>query len=101
MLAVSNDTSAARRFNLLRGTKGVHVEIPFSRTSLEHIPRCLEELWRRGEIVDDDLVLVTAVGYPKSGNRMNLIETHKVADLRDNLGWTEGVVGGTSALSSP
>jgi pyruvate kinase len=47
----------------------------------------LEELWRRKEIVDDDLILVTAVSYPKSGNRMNLIQTHKVADLRDSLAW--------------
>jgi pyruvate kinase len=87
ILAVSNDPDASRRFNLLRGTKGVHVDIPFSRTSMEHIPRCLEELWRRGELVDEDLILVTALGYPKSGNRMNLIETHRVADLRDSLGW--------------
>ena len=87
ILAVSNDPNAARSFNLLRGTKGVHVDIPFSRTNLDHIHRCLEELWRRGELEDEDLVLVTAVSYPKTGNRMNLIETHQVADLRDNFGW--------------
>ena len=87
ILAVSNDPAAARGFNLLRGTKGVYVDCPFSRTSLDHIPRCLEALWRRGELTDDDLILVTAVGYPKSGNRMNLIETHRVSDLRDSLGW--------------
>ena len=73
--------------NLLRGVKGVHVDIPFSRTNTEHIPACLEALWRSGEVVDDDLLLVTAVGYPKSGNRMNLIETHRVADLKESLGW--------------
>jgi hypothetical protein len=44
-------------------------------------------LWRRGQLVDDDLVLVTSVGYPRSGNRMNLIQTHNVADLRESLGW--------------
>lgn len=87
IIAVSNGPGAARRLNLLRGTTGVYVNIPFSRSSVEHIPRCLEALWRQGELVDKDLILVTAVGYPKSGNRMNLIETHKVADLRDSLGW--------------
>lgn len=88
ILAVTNDERAARSFNLLPGTKGIYVDIPFPRTNTEHIPKCLEELWRRGELVDDDLVLVTTLAYPRSGNRMNLIETHVVADLRDALGWS-------------
>jgi len=87
ILAVSNDPQAARSFNLYRGTKGIYVNARFSRNSMEHVPQVLETLWRRGELLDEDLVLVTTVGYPKSGNRMNLIETHRVADLRDNLGW--------------
>lgn len=88
ILAVSNDPLAARSFQLLPGTEGVHVEIPFSRTSTDHIPKCLEALWRRGLLRDEDLVLVTSVGYPNSGNRMNLIETHHVSDLRESLGWS-------------
>lgn len=88
ILAVTNDRMAARRFNLLPGTKGIHLDIPFSRTSTQHIPACLELLWRQRELVDEDLILVTAVSYPKSGNRMNLIQTHRVADLRESLGWT-------------
>ena len=87
ILAVTNDSNAARRFNLLPGTKGIFVDIPFSRTSMEHIPSCLELLWRRGELIDEDLILVTAVGYPRSGNRMNLIQTHRVGDLHESLGW--------------
>jgi pyruvate kinase len=42
----------------------------------------------RNKLVDDDLVLVTAVSYPKSGTRMNMIQVHAVADLRESLGWT-------------
>ncbi|HAM40904.1 MAG TPA: pyruvate kinase, partial [Candidatus Omnitrophica bacterium] len=72
ILAVSDDPAAARSFQLLPGTEGVAVDIPFSRTSLDHIPKCLEALWQCGKLVDRDLVLVTAVGYPRSGNRMNL-----------------------------
>jgi pyruvate kinase len=87
IIAVSNNPQAARSFNLLSGTRGVHLDVPFSRCDMEHIPRCLEMLWRRHEIVNNDLILVTAVGYPASGNRMNLIQTHKVADLRDSLKW--------------
>lgn len=33
------------------------------------------------------MILVTAVGYPKSGNRMNLIQTHVVGDLAETLNW--------------
>jgi pyruvate kinase len=88
ILAVSNDPQAARGFNLYRGTKGIYVNARISRNSMEHVPQILHELWRRQELVDEDLILVTAVSYPKSGNRMNLIETHRVSDLRDNLGWS-------------
>lgn len=87
ILAVSDDEFAARSFNLLSGVEGVHVEIPFSRTSVDHIAMCIELLWRDGRVVDGDMVLVTAVGYPRSGNRMNLLQTHVVGDLVETLGW--------------
>ena len=87
ILAVSNDPIAARSFHMLPGTEGIYVDIPFVRTSTDHIPKCLEELWRSGKLLDEDLVLVTSVGYPRSGNRMNLIQTHNIADLRESLGW--------------
>lgn len=87
ILAVTNDQMAARSFNLLPGTRGIYVELAFSRTSTDHIPTCLKSLWLRNEIVEDDLILVTAVGYPKSGNRMNLVQTHYVADLIQSMEW--------------
>jgi len=87
ILAVTNDPERARWFNLLPGTEGVCVDVPFSKTSTDHIAHCLERLWQRGRLVDEDLILVTSVGYPKSGNRMNLIQTHRVSDLRESLGW--------------
>ena len=87
ILAVSNDPVAARSFNLLPGTEGIYVDIQFSRTSTDHIAECLEILWRRGKVVEDDLVLVTSLSYPKSGNRMNMIQMHSIADLREALQW--------------
>ena len=87
ILAVSDDPQAARTFNLLPGTEGVFVDVPFSRTSTDHIAMCLEALWRRRKLDPDDLILVTAVSYPKSGNRMNLLQTHHVGDLVEALGW--------------
>jgi len=90
ILAVSNDPVAARSFQLLPGTEGLCVDVPFSRTSTDHIPKCLERLWRLGKLTDEDLILVTSVGYPRSGTRMNLIQTHAVADLRESLGWQGG-----------
>lgn len=88
IIAVSNDAMAARSFNFLAGVEGFHADIPFSRDSTDHIARCLEILWRADRIGDDDLILVTSVGYPRSGNRMNLIETHAVSDLIYSLSWT-------------
>lgn len=87
--AISNDAMAARSFNLMSGTRGIHTKIEFSRTSTDHIVKCLKELWERGDLVDDDMVLVTSVGYPNSGNRMNLIETHLVLDLKRAMGWED------------
>ncbi len=87
ILAVSNDAIAARSFNIIPGTTGVFADMPFPRTSTEHIPACIELLWRRDLIQDDDMILVTALAYPKSGNRMNMIETHVVGDLAETLGW--------------
>jgi pyruvate kinase len=89
ILAVTNSASRVRSLNLLYGTEAVHVPIAFSRTSTDHIAVCLKELWVRRKLVDDDLVLVTAVGYPKHGTRMNLIQTHAIADLKDSLNWSD------------
>jgi len=88
IIAVSNDAMAARSFNLLAGTTGFHADLSFPRDSTDHIAQCLEALWRDRLIDDDDLLLVTSVGYPRSGNRMNMIETHAVADLVESLGWS-------------
>lgn len=88
ILAVSNDPAAARCFNLYYGTEGVFVDVPFSRTSTDHIASCLEALWRQGKLNNSDMILVTAVGYPKSGNRMNLVQIHIVSDLVEMMGWT-------------
>ena len=87
ILAVSNDVRAARSFNLLAGTTGYHVDVAFSRTSTDHVAECLHQLWRRNALADEDLILVTAVGYPTSGLRMNLLQTHMVDDLARALSW--------------
>jgi len=87
ILAVTNSRATARTLNLLAGTEGIFVDVPFSRTGTDHIIECLRQLWCMGRITGDDLVLVTAVAYPKTGRFMNLIQTHQVADLVETLGW--------------
>ena len=71
----------------MAGVEGIHFDIVFPRDSVDHVAECLKHLWDLGKIDSSDLVLVTAVGFPRSGNRMNLIQTHHVADLADTLGW--------------
>ena len=87
VIAVTDDPRVVRSFSIYPGTRGVLVDAAFSKTSTDHIVKSLKQLWRMAELVDDDLILVTAVGYPRSGNRMNLIQTHKVSDLVETLGW--------------
>ena len=87
IIAVSDDLMAAKSFNLFPGTNGVFVDVPFLKTNTEYIPLGLKDLWERGLIAEDDLIIITAVTYPQSGNRMNLIETHNVSDLKKTFSW--------------
>ena len=87
ILAVSNDSIAARSFNLFPGVEGVHVDLAFSKKSADHIMDCVEELWRRGKLTNEDMIAIIGLSYPKSGNRMNHLQTHVVGDLVDALGW--------------
>ncbi len=87
IIAVTNDAMTARSFNLFYGTEGVYVDIPFLQMSTDHISHCLKKLWELKKINDQDQILVVAVAYPKTGNLMNLLQTHSVYDLRCSLGW--------------
>jgi pyruvate kinase len=89
VIAATPDASLALAANLLPGVVGVHVPVEFSESSLDHITATLAGLWERGAIDRDDMILVTAVGFPKQGSRMNLLQTHRVADLADLLGWKD------------
>jgi pyruvate kinase len=92
IIAVSDDRAAAKSFNFYPGVKGVFFPEKFRRDSLDHVARVLRRLRDLSELQDDDLVLVTAAGYPRSGNRMNLIQTHMIRDLAEALRWDEEAV---------
>ena len=87
IIAVSDDAAAARSFNLIAGTTGVHSENSFPRSSIDHIGQILEMLWRRNMLNDADFVLTTGVTYPYPGNRMNSLQLNKVSELVASLGW--------------
>ena len=87
ILAVSNDVMTARSLNLLAGVEGIYLDVPFPKHSTDHVVECLRALWQLGKLTKDDFVLVTGVGYPKTGNYMNLLQTHQVGDLIETLGW--------------
>ena len=64
--------------------------VPLDISEFELTPdevKCLEELWRMGKLNSEDMIVVISVSYPKSGNRMNLLQTHLVGDLIEALGW--------------
>jgi pyruvate kinase len=87
ILAVSDNYHSSKSFNIFPGVKGIYTEVQFSQNNLDHVIIILKELRMKNEIFDDDQILVTAVGYPQSGNRMNLIQTHKVGDLATKFNW--------------
>jgi len=87
ILAVSDDAAAAKSFNFLPGVQGIFYPEKFPKDSLDHVIHILKYLRDGKFISDDDLILVTAVGYPSSGNRMNTIQTHSVKDLATTLHW--------------
>ena len=88
ILAISDDSHAARSFNLFPGTKGIYLDVAFSRKSADHIIECLNKLWLSEEILDSDYILVIGLSYPKSGNRLNHIQLHRICDLVDTLSWS-------------
>ena len=49
---------------------------------------CLNYLWKNKIVSDKDMVL-TALGYPGTGRRMNLLQTHTIKDLVKIFNWTK------------
>lgn len=87
IIAVSDDSTAAKSFNFFPGVTGVFYPEKFPRDNLDHVIHILKQLWQQQHLSENDHILVTAVGYPNSGNRMNMIQTHSVSDLRKVFGW--------------
>jgi pyruvate kinase len=87
IIAVSDVESNSKSFNIYAGVTGVVFPGEFSTTSVSHVSAVLKYLWQQNIITDDEQILVTALAYPTSGKRMNLIETHLVGDLARSLAW--------------
>ncbi|CAB4661179.1 unannotated protein [freshwater metagenome] len=87
IIAVSDVLANSKSFNIYAGVTGVVFPGEFSTTSVSHVSAVLKYLWQQNLITDDEQILVTALAYPTSGKRMNLIETHLVGDLARSLAW--------------
>ena len=85
--AVTNCEYTARSFNLIRGTEGIYLNINFFQKSTDHIIGTLKKLYKIKKINNNDLILIVAVGYPKKGNKMNLLQIHQVKDLVETFKW--------------
>ncbi len=72
---------------MIRGTEGVFANIKFKKNNLDHLPECLKHLWKNKFIHFKDIILITTVGFPFTGNRLNMIQTHYVKDLIKSLKW--------------
>ena len=82
---MTDDKLAVKSFNLFPRVKGVYFSKTFSKIKLDHMAHILKFLWNKKLINIKDNILVTTVAFPSSGNRMNLIQTHYVGDLKKTL----------------
>ena len=87
IIAISDNISNARKFNLYPGTTGFFLNIKFSKKSIDHIILSLKKLWEKEIIHSTDIIVVIGLSYPKSGNRFNHIQLHSIEDLVETLGW--------------
>lgn len=87
ILSVSDNYQNAKTFNLFKGVKGYFFKTKFQKNNLMHIPKILKKLYKENYISSKDHILVTAVAYPNTKNRMNMIETHHVSDLIKTFKW--------------
>jgi len=88
ILAVTNSIEVGRKVSMSWGVQPLVLELKFSRRSSDHIIRTLRELYGREVISADDVIIVTAVKHPKTGNKMNTIEIYEVKDLIESQGWS-------------
>jgi pyruvate kinase len=87
IIAVSDVAANSKSFNIYAGVTGVVFPGEFSTSDVSHVSAVLKFLWQQKLIINDEHILVTALAYPTSGKRMNLIETHLVGDLARSLAW--------------
>ena len=91
VLAVTNSVEVARQLSMSWGVQALVLDLKFSRRSADHIIRTLKQLYELRVLSDDDFIIVTAVKYPKTGNRMNTIEIYEVSDLVESQGWSREI----------
>ncbi len=87
IIAVSDNFQNSKTFNLYKGVRGYHFKNKFKKINLLHIPKILRELYFKRLIKNGEQILLTAVAYPNTKNRMNMIETHHVSDLIKTFKW--------------
>ena len=87
IIAVSDNFQNAKVFNLYKGVEGYFFKNKFKKINLLHIPKILKELFVKKMIKKGEQILLTAVAYPNTKNRMNMIETHHVSDLIKTFKW--------------
>ena len=87
IISVTDDIDTWRSFNIMRNVQGVFYPKKFERKNIDFFKKILKFLFKKNLILTKDKILVTAVAYPSSGNRMNLIQIHNVKGLKKLFGW--------------
>ena len=98
IIAVSTDRLCARSMNILPGVTGIHLEMSYDDTRPEHVMTFIQMLWEKGILEETDNILVVAANYKQSGKQLNMLQSHKVADLISSLGWESAATAGSHRL---
>jgi pyruvate kinase len=92
IIAVSDDETLARSFNLLPGTRGVHFSEQSINPSGEPLLKTLYWLWKNGELKDSDVILAVGANNGDDRHYLNLLQTYSIETVIASHGWREPLV---------
>ena len=89
IFVVTDTIEKCRQLNLLWGVQASISEFSFSPTDANNSKDALKNLYEKGVLVPEDIVIVTAVKYPnpKVNTTMNFFEIHRIQDLVEIFSW--------------
>lgn len=87
IIAIGDEYSHVKAFNLLPGVKGINSKHSFDTGTADTTIKILQQLWDEGEINGSDVILVLGVSYPTKKSKLNTLQYFKVSELAATRKW--------------